>query len=116
MRLIDADELLAHRFVDVAGEEEWSYMVGWNTAIEAVVENAPTIDAVPVVRCRKCRYSRQPNKAFRDESVACDGVLVCFAGFDHVHPTSDDGMIFVDGDGYCSNGQRREEAGHERDG
>ena len=43
-RLIDADELLTHRFVGVVGEaEKSSYMVGWNTAMEAVVENAPTI-------------------------------------------------------------------------
>lgn len=43
-RLIDADELLMHRFVGVVGEaEKSSYMVGWNSAIEAVVENARTV-------------------------------------------------------------------------
>jgi len=43
-RLIDADELLMHRFVGVVGEaEKSSYMVGWNSAIETVVENAHTV-------------------------------------------------------------------------
>ena len=43
-RLIDADAILEHRFVGVVGEKEKSsYMVGWNSALEAVVENAETI-------------------------------------------------------------------------
>ena len=43
-RLIEADELLEHRFIGVVGKQEiTSYMVGWNSAIEAVVENAPTV-------------------------------------------------------------------------
>jgi len=43
-RLIDADKLLEHRFVGVIGEKERdSYIAGWNTAIEAIVENAETV-------------------------------------------------------------------------
>lgn len=109
MRLIDADAKIVAQLYDDE-QEEWilkemtvaDYLSFSDTSI-------PFVDAVPVVRCGQCRYSREPNRAFRDESVACDGVLVCCAGFDHVHPSSDDGMIFVDADGFCSNGQRREE-------
>lgn len=96
MRLIDADELLAHRFVGVIGEaEKSSYMVGWNTAIEAVVENAPTIDAVPVVRCRECKYWHR--------SLSPDGKIEYFnfSGCTKMH----DGYP----DFYCADGQRRED-------
>lgn len=70
MRLIDADELPTHKFVGVIGEaEKSSYVVGWNTAIEAVVENAPTIDAVPVVRCRECKYNTTEKKCLNPNSI-----------------------------------------------
>lgn len=52
MRLIDADAL----GIGLANEtifEEREYVHGWNSAIK-IIENAPTIDAVPVVRCREC--------------------------------------------------------------
>jgi len=61
MRLIDADALPSVKFhalpythitpSDVNAE---SYKRGWNDAIDAIVDCAPTIDAVPVVRCREC--------------------------------------------------------------
>lgn len=43
MRLIDADAL-----VQLLDEYDQQLMIGW-------VEDAPTIDAVPVVRCRECK-------------------------------------------------------------
>lgn len=52
MRLIDADTL----GIGLANEtifKEREYVHGWNSAIK-IIENAPTIDAVPVVRCREC--------------------------------------------------------------
>lgn len=45
MKLIDADVLLNSIFKSC------------NTT-EATINNAPTIDAVPVVRCRECKYNR----------------------------------------------------------
>ena len=42
MRLIDADAL------------DWWYK--WRP-IRRVIDDAPTVDAVPVVRCRECKYS-----------------------------------------------------------
>lgn len=44
MRLIDADELKQKR-----NSQDWQ-----DTYLRACVDNAPTIDAVPVVRCGKC--------------------------------------------------------------
>ena len=76
-RLIDADELLNHLYnkqqerVDVALE----------------IARFPTVDAVPVVRCKDCKYTDK-----------CGRGLIC------THWMR--GGI-VTGDDYCSNGERR---------
>ena len=31
------------------------YADGWNSAIK-IIDNAPTVDAVPVVRCKDCKH------------------------------------------------------------
>ena len=58
MRLIDAD-------VAVENIEEWLNSVGtaligkglsYTCELMGCIEDAPTIDAVPVVRCRKCKH------------------------------------------------------------
>lgn len=51
-RLIDVSELQ---------ELKWEYLEtawgrGWNSAIDAVVDYAPTVDAVKVVRCKDCKH------------------------------------------------------------
>lgn len=51
MRMIDADELGVGRCSkDILPA---AYCAGWNDLI-GLIEKAPTIDAVPVVRCREC--------------------------------------------------------------
>ena len=54
MRLIDADALLRHKRKmsgsDFGGEF-------WDEAVLASdIKNAPTVDAVPVVRCKDCKH------------------------------------------------------------
>lgn len=44
MRLIDADELMRKYHVSPV----------WDSWLE--INNAPTVDAVPVVRCKDCKY------------------------------------------------------------
>ena len=53
MRLIDADALPVHKAycVDEAGWGANFYVVG-----KSDIDNAPTIDAVPVVRCKDCKH------------------------------------------------------------
>ena len=52
-RLIDVDALGVGRCSkDVLPE---AYCAGWNGLID-LIEKAPTIDAVPVVRCRECKW------------------------------------------------------------
>ena len=94
MRLIDADALKAIRFHDLpysqivpaycdTDEEVYAYKSGWNDAIDAIVESAPKVDAVEVVRCKDCVYF-------------WDGV--CTAHID---------AICTDENQFCSWGERR---------
>lgn len=48
MRLIDADELNGKAFADPDDGEYFVYCQD--------IEEAPTVDAVPVVRCRECKH------------------------------------------------------------
>lgn len=82
MRLIDADALLA---------SEWDLC----DAIEAI-KNAPTVDAVPAVRCYECKKSFVPK---RDE-YGNPGYLLCTRWGD---PMSVD---FLD---FCSCGERKDD-------
>ena len=84
MRLIDADALGVGRCSrDVLPAD---YCAGWNGLIR-LLEKAPAVDAVPVVRCRECKYYKP------DEfECGCD-----FAG----------GLPYVKPDDFCSYGERR---------
>ena len=65
MRLIDADWVLEHIKPYELSDEDWSVTGG--TAIRLIhnaIDQAPTIDAVPVVRCNDCEYFR-----LNDENV-----------------------------------------------
>lgn len=65
MRLIDADWVLEHTKTYELSDEDWSVTGG--TAIRLIynaIDNAPTVDAVPVVRCEDCIYFR-----LNDENV-----------------------------------------------
>jgi hypothetical protein len=62
-RLVDANELMWHksslvepRDKTVSMDEVCAYRLGWNDAIDAIIENAPTVDAVPVIRCKDCKH------------------------------------------------------------
>lgn len=97
MRLIDADAL-----VDAMEKTGWYHIneqgklqCGANSELHtalykaedvyAVMENAPTIDAMPVVRCKDCKY-RDRYYCFRPEQK----------------------YLAVDIDYYCARGERRE--------
>ena len=71
MRLIDADALKMMRFVAPKHKEPEveAYMMGWNDAVDAIIENAPTIKAEPVKhgRCNTCRYMTKDELCTRYE-------------------------------------------------
>lgn len=103
MRLIDADTL---QFVP----KETKHVVGVRgngkiiltmlEAIQEVIDKTPTIDAVPVVRCKDCKY--------RGNSFACpmchdESIYDDDDGYDdYTYDRTDD-------DGFCNNGERWDE-------
>ena len=74
MSLIDADALLRHKRkmsgADFGGEF-------WDEAVlVSDIKNAPTVDAVPVVRCKNCKYFKTrlcQNENNHDDWFCADG-------------------------------------------
>lgn len=100
-RLIDANEVLEN--LDVirgCGPTDWDD--GINAAIR-LVENAPTIDAVQVIRCGECSHSRALDRTDPYEDSYVEGCLWCMLG-------RGDGVM---PDEYCDYGERRNK--HEDD-
>jgi hypothetical protein len=85
MRLIDADALGVGRCSrDVLPAD---YCAGWNGMVR-LLEKAPTVDAVEVVRCKDCKHYKPD-----EYECGCD-----FAG----------GLPYVKADDFCSYGERRD--------
>ena len=63
-KLIDLDALgIGKCNPDVFNDK--GYAKGWNSAIE-ILQNAPTVDAVPVVRCGECKHNYGINEPMCD--------------------------------------------------
>ena len=81
-RLIDADKLKAKANADPDSGEGFVWAQD--------IDEAPTVDAVPVVRCKDCKYYKGFNNA-------------C-----HCHKADKNGTpIFVREDDFCSYGERK---------
>ena len=60
MRLIDADmfdEALKQAQNECRRKEGGNFLFGFLSKVRANLEKMPTVDAVPVVRCKDCKYS-----------------------------------------------------------
>jgi hypothetical protein len=58
-RLIDADAIIS--FVD-AGHLRNPLELAWSdNDVVDMIESRPTVDAVPVVRCRECKHAKDEN-------------------------------------------------------
>lgn len=90
MRLIDSDELLQEFTL---GDDAWYK----GRTIEGCIRKAPTIDAVPVVRCRECRWY----DAGKNDSESWSDCTLRYGKHFNVSPMD-----------FCSYGQRKE-AGHD---
>ena len=86
MRLIDADALFKNKYIIIRGED--GKIVAQQ--IIGILRDAPTIDAVPVVRCRECDW--------RDETNRCT----------NPHCTTSFYGCVVRGEHFCSYGERGE--------
>ena len=91
MRAIDADDLPVHKAycVDEAGFGATFYVVD-----KEDIDKAPTIDAMPVVRCGECKHCG---------TVPYSKVMYC------ENPMGRNGCVPTKGDAFCSYGERRSE-------
>ena len=95
MRLIDADKLLEiyKKWIpQLLSKEDEGDRRGVETCI-AVLEDMQTVDAVPVVRCRDCKYR------------GTDYCIFHIKG----EPADEDLLLKLDND-FCSYGERKEGA------
>ncbi len=103
MRLIDAENILKeYEHIDwYCVSKEGQFMRGATTEDnplihyydgEEIIKNAPTVDAVEVVRCKDCEH-------LVNATVNGNGFLICDISDMETAP-----------DDFCSHGDRREEA------
>ena len=97
MRIIDADALCVGRCSkDILPD---AYCAGWNGLIE-LIEKAPTIDAVPVVRCLECKHLNVVNR--KELYAYCPKTNTVFLPFE-----------LDTREHFCSLGERKEGADNE---
>ena len=90
MRLIDADLLSEAIHENVSALYEEAVWAKEDCLTE--IETAQTVDAVPVVRCRECKYRVKNNGHSKDGCPIIDT------------------NIWMDDDDFCSHGEREEGA------
>lgn len=95
MRLIDADQMIVDESeaymsaqVQITDDLKWLVNFAAHSKIQRLIADTPTVDAVPVVRCKECKYS------YEDLDGLCCTYGVCI---DSIVPE----------DFYCSYGERR---------
>lgn len=67
MRLVDADTLIQKKRKGTIGNISGDFVAGFD------IDTSPTIDAVPVVRCRECRHRYTMNCSMYYECSQCGG-------------------------------------------
>ena len=89
VRLIDIDAI---QFVVVGGRQDGK--VEFARAFQKMLDEAPTVDAVPVIRCKDCKHWSEPDHVDNEyvESICRE------LGIFDTSPTS-----------YCSYAKRKEE-------
>ena len=94
-RLIDANALIS--YMDECSKES-RFRVYYGYA-KSFIDDAPTIDAVPVVRCRECKH------AYINSFSAESGVALCRLLTKRVEGI----QIVMQQDDFCSYGERKGE-------
>lgn len=63
MRLIDADQMAVDEFeaymsaqVQITDDLKWLVNFAAHSKIQKLIADTPTVDAVPVVRCKDCKH------------------------------------------------------------
>lgn len=94
MRLIDANSAKEALECTLAGDAA--------ALAQRVIDRMPTIDAVPVVRCRECKHSSLPAKI--TQIYGKEGTLTC-----HYGPCNRRNVSMND---FCSYGERKDGDGN----
>lgn len=98
MRLVDADLMRAHIKPYSVVDEGWLVTDGTSIRLMyTLIDEAPTVDAVPVIRCKNCSNHRELNREDTQEDQYIEGVLWCKQWNEGVFP-----------DDFCSYGCKRE--------
>lgn len=87
MRLIDAEKL-----VDMLYDNEFAVLCPLDE-VSGVVDACPTVDAVPAVRCRECKYSCKDGNG-----RSCEGYWHELSEYD----------VTVKDDDFCSYGEGKD--------
>lgn len=100
-RYIDADALKMDLYSIIKADYGYTVDVLMGLTIaKNVIDNAPTVDAVEVVRCRDCKHCREKDRS--EAFVYCGDVVIC---------TNDevtaDGWLPVFENYFCAYGERR---------
>ena len=98
MRLIDADAT-KRRVTD-------TYFDTLIPCVNRALDDSPTVDAVPVVRCRECKHHRDKNE--QEQQYLVEDILICTSP-----DATDDCWNAVWPDHFCSYGKRKEGSDNE---
>ena len=69
------------------------------------IEVIPAAAVRPVVRCKNCQYSREPDRHNVAENAACEGMLICCVDEQVYPPISN--VVFVGREHFCGFGEAR---------
>lgn len=101
-RLIYADDFLDLFYVASAGQDK-----AFISAVEMVMKDTPTIDAVEVVRCRDCDFSRP---VYQENGSVFEGPLHCFNGRGYQMNTFGREYSVISPNNFCASGRRKMDA------
>lgn len=95
MRLIDADEIRKKAVPHTRGEHGYKANIRKWAVLVGDIDDAPTIDAVPVVRCKDCKYKAD---YFNSGNYVCKRNQCTVCGRNS----------FIRDDDFCSYGKRKD--------
>ena len=103
MRLKDADALILAIATAGQNNKGGRYVVGdiWELnfqEIREVISNVPTVDAVPVVRCKDCKHSEHIKNAKGEDCAVC---------WNNKAPVFHEWCVPIDW--FCADGEKRDE-------
>ena len=103
-RLIDADQMAVDESeaymsaqVQITDDLKWLVNFAAHSKIQRLIADAPTVDAVPVTRCKDCKYYKSGKLLYPNK--------FCFR---LKHPTENRAIGYNFGpDDFCSYGERK---------